>query len=213
MTDLRRRLEALPAGLRDGSWAHCSLRATATRLYVGEANDTVRQRRRAGLRRRLLESVFALLLLLGLPWLSRPGQLAAGIVASLLVLAALDGLRGDLRSGARPRQYAVLDLLAGELALLRIGGGGVAIPLDRLRMILVVFDPTQAVCHLGVVVEDESIYLPWIHTRSAPAAAALAWLLGYFTDRPTGQLESTLPPPPEAIGQAPPIAQPSQPAD
>ncbi len=107
----------------------------------------------------------------------------------------------------------LLDLRAGELALLRSGGGGVAIPLDRLRMILVVLDPDRAVCHLGVVVEDESIYLPWIHTRSESAAATLAWLLGYFTERPAGRLESPLPPLPEAIVQAALIAQPVRPAE
>lgn len=213
MTDLRRRLDALPAGLRDGAWAHCSLRATATRLYVDEAADTVTQRRQAGLRRRALMAVVMLILLAIVPTLSQPGQVALGIAASLLGMAVLDGLRGDLRSGSRPRQYAILDISAGELALLRAGGGGVAIPLDRLKMILVVLDPAHRICHLGVVVEEESLYLPWIHTRSISAASTLAWLLGYFTDRPVGQLESPLPPLPEAIGQAAPIARPSQPSE
>ena len=212
MTDLRRRLNALPAGLRDGSWAHCSLRVSNGRLYVGEANDTLRQRRQLGLRRRLLMAICGGLALALIPWLNGPGQVAAGILGALLLLGVLDGLRGDLRSGARPRQFAIVDPQSGELALLRTGGGGVAIPLDRLKMILVVRDTAHAVCHLGVVVEEEALYWPWIHTRSEGAAISLAWLLGYFCERPASQVESPLPPHPETIGEAVPIDRPDHPA-
>lgn len=208
MNELQRRLDQLPRGLRDGSWAHCAVQVAGQRVHFREQAQVAAQRRKHDLTRRLGQAAAGFLLLLAVPFLPHePAQVTVGILASLLLLSMLHGLRPLLR-GLRPIELAVVDRGRGEIALLRPDGYGLRVRLEDVGMFLMVRDEDHEVYHLGIVV-TEGLFLPWLHTRLDLAARSMAFLLGFVSGRPAREVSSGLPLPPEALHAAEPIARPT----
>ena len=208
MTDLQQRIEALPASLRDGSWTQCLIRVRGQRVLLSELPPHTRHRRRNRLRRRLWRALAAAAAVLAIPWLGdATAQVVAGVVASLLVLALLDGLRQELVHGPRPIEFAIYDAAQAEVRLLRPDGTGLCLPLGEIEMFLLLVEPRQRQYHVGVVMHG-GVFLSWLHTPAGYAAGSLAWLLGYLTDRPARHVVAAVPPPLEAVRAASPIEPP-----
>ncbi len=213
MKELRRRLDLLPAALRDGTWTRCTLLVRGPRVHFAELPGDLSARQRRARLRRLTLALLGLACYLAIPLASGlDRQAVLGLVGLLFELAALDGLRRDLHAREHPLEFAVIDFLRQEVNLLRPDGGGLTVPLPTVDMFLLVSDPQHRVCHIGVVVE-EWIFLPWLHTRSTSAAGSLTWLLGYLADRPARFLVTSPPILPDEVASAQPLVPPVPPLD
>ncbi len=213
MTELRRRLESLPRGLRDGTWSQCEVTLRGTRLHFTEPWAQVLARQRRRLRRRLVAGGAGLALLASIAFLNTPeAQVAAAVMASLLILAALDGLSRDLRDAPSPYEFAVVDGGRRELELLRPDGSGVRVPVGEIVMFLLVADPGTGLFHVGIVVEP-SLFLPWLHTRGELPAHSLTWLLAHLSGRPAGRLKARLSSAADLLGDASALEQPEEVAE
>jgi hypothetical protein len=192
MDEILNRLRRLPPPLVDGRWTHCDVSVVDGRIRFREPARLGAKRRRQGLRRRLWLAAGATAGG-GLAALFKgPAAGVAGLVGSLLGLAALDGLADDLRQAERPHEYAVIDARHQEVRLRAPNGWVVAAPLSEVRGFLMVIDSHHRRCHLGVVLGDGS-YLPWLTTTAPQACNALTWVFGHLTERPALRLFSRLP--------------------
>lgn len=208
MNRMLARLHDLPPQLLDGRWTQCALVVTNGRIRFREPEPLSEFRRRRRLRRRVLCALgglasFAAMLLSG----AGEAQLVLGLLGSLLALAALDGLRGDLEHATRPFEYAVIDSVRGEVDLRSPGGWLMTAKLRDVRLYLMVADVRRRRCHVGMLVADGS-YLPWLTTAAPQAAMALTWLFGHLTELPALRVVGTLPLSPDWVQSAEPIPSP-----
>lgn len=215
MKDLRSRLEGLPEALLDGRWTHCAVSAEDRRAFFVEPAGDVARRRLLRLRRKGLQAGAGLVALALVPFLTGTvQQTVVAIVASVLLLAALDGLGSVLRREERPFEYAMIDAGRDELTVRRPGGDVLRVGLGDVRMFVVVVDRIHRVFHLVLVLRDRvegDVFLPWMHTPSESAANSLCWLFGHLTEIPAMSLDAGFPVSTEDLAQATPLAFPSEP--
>lgn len=213
MSDMLRRLRALPPELLEGGWTACAVTVEAGRIHLGEVPGLADQRRRRRLRRRL-RWLAAGALCLPAALLPVTPAVAASLVAvgMLCLLAGLDGLRRDLHGAERPHEFIVLDPQRAEIELRGPGGAMLYAPLAEVSMFLVVADRTDGRFHLAVV-STQGGFVPWLSTPSGSAAASLTWLLGHLCDRPARRLDAPIGEAYAALDQAEVIPAPEPPPD
>ncbi|MBI2300676.1 MAG: hypothetical protein HYU66_17345 [Armatimonadetes bacterium] len=213
MDDIRARLERLPRAYVDSRWTRCAVSHLAGRVRFRELGAQVDQRRAQALRRRAIHGCAGLLLgALALTFGGEVVKVAFALAASLGILSALDGLARDLRRNTRPFEFAAIDGPRREVELRRPGYQALAVPLDDVKLFLLVREPRREMFHLAVVVRgpfDEDVCLPWMHTSSRTAGNSLCWLFGYLTDRPALELTAAPPLTPDDLAAAQPIRHPS----
>lgn len=193
MNDIVSRWRALPTPLVDGRVTHCELLLADGRIRFTEPKDVVAMRLLGSLRRRgrwLAATVGGAIATLALRGVPRGVAALATVVAGL---GTLDGLGADLSRRRQPYEFASLDTVRREVDLRVPQGWTLTAPLHEVRAFLLVIDPLARRCHLGLVLGEQSRYVPWMGTGDLGSALALCWVFAHLSDRPALRVVGSLP--------------------
>lgn len=210
MNDILSRARRLPPAWADGRLTHCLITTAGGRVRFMEPPPALAYQRRRGLRTRATWALTSLAAA-GVALLANGVVRAAGALVALVSgLESLDGLGALLQGPRAPREYASLDAVRSEVDLRGPEGLTITAPLAQVRGFLLLFDPADMVCHLGLVLGDDEHYLPWLSTRDADSALALCVLFGHLTHTPALRLTSRMPLPERWRHAARTIAPPAE---